>query len=147
MGRRSSNASNAPQATQRRLGGSPGGPENRQGTSPGPKKCFRRRRRKRFSSMFCASAVLGRSPDRLFEGPTLENRAPTTAGARFWQNHRLPKNTKKVVSGESFLAQKMQKNDAGASKIAKSVQKSAFWTLVGESLSLPLGCAVTSLSP
>ena len=59
------------------------GPQNRQKMSPGAKKCVRRRRRNCFLSFFLAVAVRSRSPDRFLEGLTLQNRAPTTAGARF----------------------------------------------------------------
>ena len=59
------------------------GAQNRQKTGPESKKCLRRRRRKRFSSFSLAGAVRSRSPDRFLEGLTLQNCAPTTAGARF----------------------------------------------------------------
>ena len=59
------------------------GPQNRPKTGPGPKKSVRRRRRKRFLSIFLAVAVRSGSPDRFSEGLTLQNCAPTTAGARF----------------------------------------------------------------
>ena len=59
------------------------GAQNRQKTGPGAKKCVRRRRRKRFLSFFLAVAVRSRSPDQFSEGLTLQNCAPTTAGARF----------------------------------------------------------------
>ena len=42
------------------------GAQNRQKTSPGAKKCVRRRRRKRFLSFFLAGAVRSRSPDRFW---------------------------------------------------------------------------------
>ena len=63
--------------------GSRPGVQNRQKTSTESKKCLRRRRRKRFLSFFFAGAVRSRSPDRFLEGLTLQNCAPTTAGARF----------------------------------------------------------------
>ena len=63
--------------------GSRPGAQNRQKTGTESKKCLRRRRRKRFLSFFFAGAVRSRSPDRFSEGLTLQNCAPTTAGARF----------------------------------------------------------------
>ena len=59
------------------------GAQNRQKTSPEPKKCARRRRRTRLLSFFLAGAVRSRSPIRFWDSLTLENYAPTTAGARF----------------------------------------------------------------
>ena len=68
---------------QRQIFGLRPGPQNRQKTSPGPKKYVRRRRRKRLLSCFVAVSVRSRSPDRFLEGPTLENPIISTAGARF----------------------------------------------------------------
>ena len=48
-------------------------PQNPPKMGPRAKKCVRRRRRKRFLSVFLAVAVRSRSPDRFLEGPTLQN--------------------------------------------------------------------------
>ena len=58
-------------------------PKNRQKTGPRPQKCVRRRRQNRFFAFSRAVVVWSRSWDRFLEGLTLENCAPTTAGARF----------------------------------------------------------------
>ena len=63
--------------------GSPKWTENAPKTSPEPKKCVRRRRRKRFLSLFAAVAVRSHSPNRFLEGPTLQNCIISTMGARF----------------------------------------------------------------
>ena len=124
---RSSNAPQAGLTTQRRLGVSPGGPKHRRKTCPGLKKYVRAWCYARFSSMLRAYAVRGGSPDEFFEGPTLENRAPTTAGARFWQKYRLPQNTKSIASGVWFLAQKLQKDGAVPSENRKKCSAKCFW--------------------
>ena len=59
------------------------GAQNRPKTSPGTKKCVRRRRRKRFLSFFAAVAVRSHSPNRLLEGPTLQNCIISIMRARF----------------------------------------------------------------
>ena len=46
--------------------GSRPGAQNRRKTRPGPKKCVRKRRRKRFLSVFLAVAIWSRSPDRFW---------------------------------------------------------------------------------
>ena len=83
------------------------GPQNRQKMSPGTKKCVRKRRRKRFLSFFLALSVRSRFPDRFLEGPTLQNPIISAAGARFWQNHRLPKKHRKSsLQGPVFKIKK-----------------------------------------
>ena len=77
---------NTPGVSQGRFFGNFGarpGAQNQRKTSPGPKKCVRRGRRKRFVPFFLASAVRSRPPDRFLESLALQNCAPTTVGARF----------------------------------------------------------------
>ena len=102
------------------------GPRNRPKSSPGPKKRVRRGRRRRFSSIFLAVAVRSRSRDRFWEGPTLENYAPTTAGARFSQNHRFRKNTEKGGSGDPFRHQKRPEIDVGGPENRQNWPKKMF---------------------
>ena len=109
--------------------GRPNDPKLVQKIGPELKKYVRRRRRKRFLSLFLADAVRSHSPDRFLEGLTLENCAPTTAGARFWQNHRFQKNTETVASGEPFWDQKSTKIDAGGAENHKKCPKNMFFEM------------------
>ena len=95
---------------------SPNWTQNGPKMGPEPKKCVRRRRRKRFLSFFAAVAVRSHSPNRFLEGPTLQNCIISTVGARFWENHRLRKNTEKVASGDLFWDPKWLNIDAGATQ-------------------------------
>ena len=105
------------------------GAQNRQKTSPGAKKCLRRRCRKRFLSFFLAGAVQSRSPNRFLKGLTLENCAPTTAGARFSENHRFQKNTENIPSRDLFCDPKSTKIDAERTENHQNCQKRQFLEL------------------
>ena len=93
---------------------------------PRPKKCVRRWRRKRFLSFFRAVDVRSRSQDRFLEGPTLQNRVPTTSRSTILTKSPFSKN-EKVPSGDPFWDQKLLKIDVGGPKIAKIGGKNRFF--------------------
>ena len=74
-------------SVQRGQSGTQVGPQNRQNNDPERKKRSPRWRRKRFSAISWYISVRSRIPARFWDGLNLENHAPTTAGARFSQNH------------------------------------------------------------
>ena len=76
-------------SAQRGQSGARVGPQNRPKSGPDPKKRSPRWRRKRFSSISWIISVRSHIPGRFWKGLNLQNCAPTTAGARFSQNHRF----------------------------------------------------------
>ena len=92
-------------------------------TSPGTKKCVRRRRRRHFLSCSLAGVVRTRSPDRFLTGPSLRNRIPTTSGSTILRKSPFSKKHRKSTLRGPVLGPKMAKNRRRGDPKSKKMQK------------------------
>ena len=99
------------------------GAKNGPKSGPERQKRFPRWRPIPFSSIFRAISVRSHIPDRFWKGQNLESHAPTTAGARFSENHRFQKNIENIVSRDLFCNPKSTKIDAERTENHQNCQK------------------------
>ena len=103
------------------------GPQNRPKSHPGPKKCVRKRRRMRFLSFFLAGVVRSRSPDRFLEGPTLQNRVPTTSRSTILTKSTFSKKYRKSSLRAPVLGPKMAENRCRGHPKSQNTAKNMFF--------------------